>query len=104
MVSTTGCWILLDVNNIYVNFQNHGYDPLQFIQSLDSDSISYYHIAGHWQKTSELIIDRHGSDLVEPVWNLLDFTYKTHGVKPTLLERDNDILSLSELESELSRI
>ncbi len=104
VIRESGCLLLLDVNNVYVNSINHGYDPRQFIQSLPSESIAYLHMAGHWQKTPELIIDTHGDDVIEAVWQLLEYTYQIHGVKPTLLERDADIPPLHQLLKEVHRI
>ena len=104
VIKESGCLLLLDVNNVYVNSVNHGYDPYLFINALPSSSIAYLHIAGHWQKTGELIIDTHGDSVIEPVWQLLEHTYQTHGVKPTLLERDSEIPPLEELLVEIKHI
>lgn len=104
VAAESGCLLLLDVNNVYVNAHNHGYDPKAFIQSLPTEAIAYIHIAGHWQKTPELIIDTHGAEVCDPVWDLLDFTYQTHAVYPTLLERDTDIPPLKTLIDELQHI
>lgn len=104
IVKESGCLLLLDVNNVYVNSVNHGYDPVQFIQSLPTHSIAYLHLAGHWQKTPELIIDTHGSDVIDNVWQLLEHTYRIHGVVPTLLERDADIPPLNILLKEVEQI
>ncbi|MGM0526698.1 MAG: DUF692 domain-containing protein [Pseudomonadota bacterium] len=98
------CDLLLDVNNVYVNSVNHGYDPLTFINELPSERIRYLHIAGHYQKDSDLIIDTHGADVIDPVWDLLKATYSRHGQQPTLLERDFNIPSLATLDNELSKI
>ncbi|MFN3234185.1 MAG: DUF692 domain-containing protein [Gammaproteobacteria bacterium] len=100
VISEAQCDLLLDVNNVYVNKINHGTDPLALIRSLPSKHIAYIHVAGHYQKSPNLIIDTHGDKVIDPVWDLLEFTYKTHGVKPTLLERDNDVPPLNELLNE----
>ncbi|WP_367608113.1 DUF692 domain-containing protein [Legionella sp. W05-934-2] len=104
VVAESGCLLLLDVNNVYVNSKNHGYDAKAFIQSLPTDAIAYIHIAGHWQKTPDLIIDTHGDAVCDEVWNLLAFTYQAHTSYPTLLERDNDIPPLTTLIDELNHI
>ena len=98
------CLMLLDVNNVYVNSVNHGYDAYQFISNLPSDRIAYIHIAGHDQRAPDLIIDTHGAQVIDPVWNLLRFTYACHGIKPTLLERDSDIPPLDTLLAETRKI
>ena len=98
------CDLLLDVNNVYVNAANHGYEPLAFIKALPGERISYLHVAGHYREADDLIVDTHGAEVVDPVWQLLDQTYQQFGVIPTLLERDFNIPPLEELEPELNRI
>lgn len=104
VIQESGCLLLLDVNNVYVNSVNHQYDPKAFIAQLPSDKIAYIHIAGHWEKSPDLIIDTHGSDVIEPVWDLLSHTYHWHGDRPTLLERDSDIPPLATLLKEVALI
>lgn len=98
------CDLLLDVNNVYVNSINHGYDAQTFINAMPTDRIAYLHIAGHYNEADDLIVDTHGADIVDPVWQLLSHTYNTHGVIPTLLERDFNIPSLSHLFDEMTII
>ena len=98
------CDLLLDINNIYVNSVNHGYDATGFLKSLPGHRIAYGHIAGHYNETEDLIIDTHGADVVDPVWQLLAQAYDTFGVFPTLLERDFNIPPVTELMQELDRI
>ncbi|WP_303906284.1 HvfB family MNIO-type RiPP peptide maturase [Thiohalomonas denitrificans] len=98
------CGLLLDVNNAYVNGVNHGYDPVRFIHSLPADRIAYVHVAGHYRESEELIIDTHGTAVVDPVWSLLETAYRHAGVRPTLLERDFNLPPLSELLDELGTI
>lgn len=98
------CDLLLDVNNIYVNSINHGYDAEQFLKALPADRISYFHVAGHYVEAEDLIVDTHGADIVDPVWLLLDKAYEHFGVVPTLLERDFNIPPLEELLKEVDTI
>ena len=100
----SGCQMLLDVNNVYVNSINHKYDAKTFINGLPSDKIVYGHIAGHYDEAEDLKVDTHGADVIEPVWELLEYAYLTHGVFPTLLERDFNIPPLSELLAEVQKI
>lgn len=100
----TDCLILLDVNNVYVNSINHGYDPYLFIQQIPTSRIAYVHVAGHWQKEPNLLIDTHGAPVIEPVWELLQFIYQQHGPQPTVLERDSAIPPLAELLTEIAII
>lgn len=98
------CQLLLDVNNIYVNSVNHGYNASEFLQAMPSERIAYYHIAGHFKEAEDLLVDTHGSAVIDPVWQLLQQAYQYHGVKPTLLERDFNIPQLSVLSEELQKI
>lgn len=98
------CKLLLDVNNIYVNSINHGYNALEFLKALPSKRIEYGHIAGHYNEEEDLIVDTHGADVIEPVWQLLESAYKIHGVFPTLLERDFNIPPIEELLKEVKKI
>ncbi|WP_087504901.1 HvfB family MNIO-type RiPP peptide maturase [Neiella marina] len=98
------CGLLLDVNNIYVNSINHGYDALSYLKGLPSERIVYGHIAGHYNEDVDLIVDTHGADVIDPVWQLLQQAYAHHGVFPTLLERDFNIPPLPELCTEVSQI
>lgn len=104
VLKQSGCGLLLDVNNVYVNSINHGYDAKAFIDALPSAAIRYGHIAGHYQQAPDLLIDTHGSDVCNEVWHLLKYTYQRHGVFPTLLERDFNLPSLPQLLQELAQI
>jgi len=98
------CGLLLDVNNVYVNAINHGYDPEAFIAALPAQRVVYVHIAGHYVEAEDLRVDTHGADVSDPVWRLLDSTYARFGVLPTLLERDFNIPPWPELQRELELI
>ena len=104
ILDESGCLMLLDVNNVYVNSINHKYDAQQFIDGLPSNKIVYGHIAGHFDEAEDLKVDTHGADVIEPVWQLLEYAYRKHGVFPTLLERDFNIPPISELITEVQRI
>ncbi|MEK7991235.1 MAG: DUF692 domain-containing protein [Thiotrichaceae bacterium] len=97
------CDFLIDINNIYVNSVNHGYDPETFLKALPSERIVYAHIAGHYNE-QDFIIDTHGKPVIERVWELLDIAYQSFGVFPTLLERDFNIPPLSDLLQEVDMI
>ncbi len=98
------CRLLLDVNNIYVNSVNHRYDAEAFLRSMPPERVMYLHIAGHFNEAEDLIVDTHGADVVDPVWQLLDVAYDHLGVVPTLLERDFNIPPLPELMQEVGTI
>ncbi len=98
------CGLLLDVNNIYVNAVNHNYDPVEFLKQLPAERIRYAHIAGHYNEDEDLIVDTHGADVIDPVWDILDKAYEHFGVFPTLLERDFNIPAVPELLKEVRQI
>jgi uncharacterized protein (UPF0276 family) len=98
------CDLLLDINNIYVNAVNHRYDPVEFMQALPAERIAYAHIAGHYNEADDLIVDTHGADVIDTVWDLLDKAYEHFGVFPTLLERDFNIPPVAELLQEVDTI
>jgi uncharacterized protein (UPF0276 family) len=104
VLAEADCDLHLDINNVYVNSINHGYDALDFIRSMPSERIVYMHMAGHYNESENLIIDTHGADVIDPVWSLLDETYRIHGIAPTLLERDFNIPPLAQLMREVERI
>ncbi len=98
------CGLLLDVNNVYVNSVNHGYDAKAFIAAMPTQRVVYGHIAGHYQAADTLLIDTHGAAVIDPVWQLLEFAYQQHGQFPTLLERDFNLPQLAILQQELIQI
>jgi uncharacterized protein (UPF0276 family) len=104
VIAESGCNLLLDVNNIYVNSINHRYDPVEFLQQLPGDKAVYIHVAGHYDEAEDLRVDTHGADVIDPVWELLDKAYETFGVLPTLLERDFNIPAVDELMTEVDHI
>ena len=98
------CLMLLDVNNVYVNSVNHGYSPRAYLDALPGERVAYFHIAGHYNEAKDLIIDTHGADVIEPVWDLLDHAYGRFGPLPTLLERDFNFPPIEQLLGEVRRI
>ena len=104
VLAEADCNLLLDVNNIYVNSINHQYDAEQYLKALPAERIVYMHVAGHYQEAEDLIVDTHGADVIDPVWDILDKTYEHLGVIPTLLERDFNIPPVPELLLEVDTI
>jgi len=98
------CDLHLDINNIYVNSINFGFDPHDFLRGIPGERIVYAHVAGHDQEAPDLVIDTHGQDVINPVWALLEQAYAQFGTFPTLLERDTNIPPLSELMHEVNYI
>ena len=104
VLAEADCELLLDVNNVYVNSVNHGYDPVAFLDALPAGRVAYLHVAGHFRQDPDLAIDTHGADVGDPVWDLLRATYARFGVLPTVLERDFNIPPLDDLLGELTTI
>lgn len=98
------CDLLLDVNNVFVNAINHGYDARAYIDAMPSARIASYHIAGHYDEAPDLKVDTHGAAVKDDVWDLLAHAYARHGVQPTLLERDFNFPPLDTLLDEVARI
>jgi uncharacterized protein (UPF0276 family) len=104
VVEEADCDILLDINNIYVNSVNHGYDAEAFLRAVPGQRIAYAHIAGHYVEAEDFLVDTHGSEVIDPVWKLLGKAYELYGVFPTLLERDFNLPPLAELLREVETI
>lgn len=104
VLAEADCDLLLDVNNVYVNAFNHGYDAIDFLKQIPKQRIRYLHIAGHEQVEKDLIIDTHGMAVIPSVWQLLEVCYQQLGVFPTLLERDFNLPPLVDLLEECKNI
>ena len=98
------CDLMLDVNNVYVNAINHGYDARAFLAGVPAQRVVYMHVAGHYVEAEDLRVDTHGSDVCAPVWELLAAAYRHCGVRPTVLERDFNIPPLDVLMQEVAVI
>jgi len=104
VLTESGCDLLLDVNNIYVNAINHRYDPVEFLDALPLERTRYIHVAGHYDEAEDLKVDTHGADVIDPVWELLAQAYRRLGPVPTLLERDFNLPPLAELLEEVGQV
>ena len=105
VVERADCLLHLDVNNIYVNSRNFGFDPYVYLQQLPLSRTCYVHVAGHDQEDDGLLIDTHGSDVIDPVWQLLRAAYQAIGHPvPTCLERDFNMPDLQTLAQEVAHI
>lgn len=95
----TGCGILLDINNLYVNAVNFGFDPVARLAELSSATIGEMHLAGH-DATGDCLIDTHGARVCADVWALFEAACRRFGPKPTLIEWDTDLPTLDVLLDE----
>ena len=104
VVEEADCLLLLDVNNIYVNSINFGYDPSAFLRGLPGDRAAYVHVAGHHREAEDLRIDTHAAAVIDPVWRLLEEAYRLYGPLPTVLERDFNFPPVESLLAEVAKI
>lgn len=99
VVELADCGILLDVNNIYVSSQNHGFDPLEYVNAVPAGRVGQIHIAGH-SKFERYILDTHDHPVLDPVWKLYQRALQRSGHTATLLEWDDRIPSFDEVHDE----
>lgn len=100
LVDRSGCELLLDVNNVYVNAVNHGFDAREFIDALPAAAIRQIHLAGH-RDNGDHLVDTHDAPVCDAVWNLYENAIERFGPIATMIERDDDIPALEELLGEL---
>ena len=98
------CDLLLDVNNLFVNACNHGYDAAGYLAAIPAERVVCLHVAGHYDEAPDLKIDTHGAAVKGGVWALLEQAYQRFGALPTLLERDFNFPPLGELLGEVEQI
>ena len=98
----SGCGLLLDINNLYVNQCNHGEDALTAMQSIAPGSVGELHLGGHLL-TPHAVIDHHGAAVAEPVWDLYAAALQRFGAIPTLVEWDTDLPPLDILLGEAGK-
>ncbi|MCE9549868.1 MAG: DUF692 domain-containing protein [Betaproteobacteria bacterium] len=98
----TGCAILFDINNLYVNARNLGVDAKAFIQALPAEAVAEYHLAGHSIRDG-CLVDTHSSQVCAEVWELYEFALQHIGPRPTLIEWDSDIPELAVLKGEAEK-
>jgi uncharacterized protein (UPF0276 family) len=100
LAKKTGCCLLLDLNNVFVNSRNHGFDAETFIANIPSDAIAQIHLAGHTD-TGEYLFDPHSKPVCEEVWDLYtSLSKRMLKIPPTLIEWDADIPPFERLEEE----
>jgi len=107
IVRRTGCGLLLDVNNVFVQATNHGFDAIDYLDSFPAEHVGEIHLGGHAEDEdddgSALLIDDHGREVADPVWALYAHALARTGPTPTLIEWDNDVPAWSALLAEAKR-
>ncbi|KQN78949.1 hypothetical protein ASF04_00125 [Duganella sp. Leaf61] len=102
LAARTGCGLLLDINNLYVNQCNHGEDALEALLAIAPGTVGELHLGGHLV-TPQAVIDHHGAAVAEPVWQLYAAALERFGAVPTLIEWDTDIPPLAVLLHEAAK-
>lgn len=120
LAARTGCALLVDVNNIYVNALNarlHGTvgDPVQhcldWLDQIAPQHVAEIHLAGHchvWPQAgesadAEIVVDDHGSRVCAEVWQIYRHAITRFGAVPTLIEWDTDVPALDVLLDEAAQ-
>lgn len=107
LASRTGCGLLLDVNNVYVSCTNRQTDAGAYIDRFPHALVGEIHLGGHDEDRDDmgarLLIDAHGSEVTDPVWQLYDRAIRAGGPRPTLIEWDNDVPDWPVLAAEAAR-
>jgi len=98
----TGAGLLLDVNNVFVTARNHGFRPEKFLEALPAGAVVQYHLSGH-DDSGPLRIDTHDREVCDEVWALFRHAVRRFGPRPTILEWDDRLPSLSTLLDEAWR-
>jgi uncharacterized protein (UPF0276 family) len=107
LTAESGCAILLDVNNLYVNAINHGFDPCAYLNYIPPQAVQEIHLAGHSVRhlgTRELLVDTHAAPVCSAVWQLYGAALKRFGAVRTLIEWDADLPELDVLVAEAMKI
>jgi len=96
------CYILLDINNIYVSANNHAFKPEDYLQGILKDRVAQIHLAGH-STQGDVIIDTHDAPICQGVWDLYKSALQRFGPISTMIERDDNIPALAELLAEVEQ-
>lgn len=96
LVKRTGCGILLDLNNLYVNTVNFHLDPVKFMDTIPSDAVHEIHLAG-FDRVGRWLVDTHGQAVYPEVWSLYQWALRHFGPRPTLIEWDTNLPPLAVL-------
>lgn len=105
-VRRTGCGLLLDVNNVYVQAHNHGFDAVNYLDHIPPQAVQQMHLAGHTVQAfgdATLLVDTHNQPVCDGVWQLYAAAVARFGPTPTLIEWDKDLPSLEVLVSQAQR-
>ncbi len=102
LAARADCWILLDVNNVFVSAHNHGFAPEAYLDAIPAERVAQIHLAGP-SEAGELLIDTHDAPVREEVWRLYERAIRRLGPVSTLIEWDERIPPFAELAAEAAR-
>lgn len=103
LAEESGCYLLLDVNNVFVSSVNHRFDPIEFLDAIPRDRVRQIHLAGHSQGPEGMLIDTHDAPVCAEVWALYAHAIERFGPCATMIERDDVIPPLDDLLAELDQ-
>lgn len=102
VVERADALMLFDVNNVYVSARNHGFDPMKYLEGVNSHRVRQFHLAGHTDH-GDYVVDTHDHDVPDPVWDLYAKALKRFGAVSTMIERDDHIPEFDDLYAELQQ-
>jgi len=102
LLDRTGCGLLLDVTNLFINSQNHGYDPVEFLKTIPAERIIQLHFVGGMMKDGKWI-DNHSQNTQDDIFQLIDSVLQYAPVKGVILERDANFPPFTTITDELER-
>lgn len=102
LVQRAGCYLLLDINNVYVNAQNHGFDAKDYLLAMPHEYVKEIHLAGYEAREGYLL-DAHNNRVTSPVWELYESYVQGFPYAPTLIEWDKDIPEFHVLREEADK-
>ncbi len=103
VVSATGCLVLLDVANLYINSRNHDFDPIEYLNRIPMDRVVQVHLAGGILLASGQLLDSHSEAIAEDIWELAAETSKRCNPRAVIVERDQNFVDIEALMAEVTR-
>jgi len=106
VAARSGCGILLDINNIYVSANNHGFRATDYLDAIPVDKVGEMHLAGHSVQVYDdptVLVDTHDAPVCDDVWALFEAALRRFGTRPTLIEWDSDLPALTTLLDEANK-
>lgn len=103
VAAAADCWILLDINNIYVSARNHGFKAEDYLAGIPVERVIQFHVAGH-SDCGSYVVDTHDAPVANPVWDLYRAALRRFGKVSSMIERDDKMPEFTELLQELAML